>query len=63
MLVLTITDNGIGFDAKKVKRGIGLANIKRRTEIFNGKFSVDSAIGNGSTLRVEIPLSFIARNN
>lgn len=62
-LVLTITDNGVGFDVKKVKHGIGLANIKRRTEVFNGKFSIDAALGNGSTLKVEVPLSYIARNN
>jgi len=61
-LILTITDNGIGFNAKRVKHGIGLANIKRRTEVFNGNFTINTTVGNGTTLKVEVPLLHIARN-
>ncbi|MFC4233464.1 PAS domain S-box protein [Parasediminibacterium paludis] len=61
-LVLTITDNGVGFDAKRVKHGIGLANIKRRTEVFNGRFTIESSIGNGSTLSVEVPLAYVIKS-
>ena len=34
MLVLKITDNGVGFNTEDAKYGIGLANMKRRTELF-----------------------------
>lgn len=58
-LIMTITDNGVGFDVKKIKSGIRLANIKRRIEIFGGKFTIDASIGNGCTLSVEVPLQLI----
>lgn len=56
-LMMKVADNGVGFDAKKVKKGIGLANMKRRTELFSGKFELDSSPGNGCTVVVEIPIS------
>lgn len=61
-LVMTIADNGVGFDVMKIKGGIGLANIKRRTELFLGKFIIDTSIGNGCTLIVEVPLVHIIEN-
>jgi len=42
-LKLKIWDNGIGFNTDKVKGGIGLANMKRRAELFSGKFDVHSS--------------------
>ncbi|HQW84656.1 MAG TPA: CHASE3 domain-containing protein, partial [Ferruginibacter sp.] len=42
---MRIYDNGKGFNVKTVKKGIGLNNIKRRTESFSGKFSINSANG------------------
>lgn len=51
-----ISDDGIGFNVSAVKRGIGLANMKRRAELFDGKFEVISTPGNGCEIKVEIPL-------
>jgi len=44
-------DNGCGFDVDKVraKAGIGLQNIKSRSQIIGAKLSIDSTIDNGST--------------
>lgn len=53
---LLISDNGVGFDTQKVTAGIGLANIKRRSEFFNGSFSVYSTPGEGCEIVVKIPL-------
>ena len=53
---LRINDNGVGFDTKKVKRGIGLANIKRRSELFGGSCRVVSSPAHGCELLVAIPL-------
>jgi signal transduction histidine kinase len=53
---LQISDDGIGFDVNTIKDGIGLANIKRRAELFLGKISIDSSPGNGCKIEVEIPV-------
>ena len=55
-LVVTITDNGVGFDPKKRMKGIGLMNITSRAEVHNGRVEVNSTPGNGCTLRISIPL-------
>ncbi|MDE3125847.1 MAG: PAS domain S-box protein [Bacteroidota bacterium] len=49
---LTIEDNGKGFDVQAVKSGIGLNNIRKRTEMYKGKVQIDSAPGKGTLLRV-----------
>ncbi len=56
-LILKLTDNGVGFITNKTKLGIGISNMKRRTELFSGNFLVDSSPGNGCTITVRIPVS------
>ncbi len=52
---LIYEDNGIGFDEKEVKeKGMGLANLKLRTENINGHLTIDSNTGKGSTFIIEI---------
>lgn len=51
-LVLTITDNGKGFDMSKKRKGIGLSNIINRADVFNGKVQIQTAPGNGCVLKV-----------
>ncbi|ANE52818.1 PAS domain S-box protein [Flavisolibacter tropicus] len=53
--VFSIQDNGKGFDTSLKKSGIGLENIKRRVQAFNGSLVVNSALGKGCTLIAEIP--------
>lgn len=53
---LRIYDNGVGFDIKNYIKGIGLNNIKKRTELFSGLYSLQSSPGNGCEVIVEIPL-------
>jgi signal transduction histidine kinase len=55
-LRLQITDDGIGFDPKTVRQGLGLNGICRRAKLFNGKAIFNSAPGKGCTLIVAIPL-------
>jgi signal transduction histidine kinase len=55
-LVMTIADDGIGFAMCTVKKGIGLANIKRRTELFYGKCEINSSPGKGCEILISIPL-------
>ena len=53
---LRIYDNGIGFDTRNSKNGIGFSNIKKRAQLFSGNFFLNSSIGNGCEIIVEIPL-------
>lgn len=55
-LKMRIFDNGIGFNVEKAKNGIGLNNMKRRAELFSGRFDIESSPGNGCTVFIDIPL-------
>lgn len=53
-----IEDNGIGFDveAKKKDHGLGLVNLEKRAEKIGGRLFIDSFIGRGTTIVLEVPL-------
>lgn len=53
LLSLCIEDNGIGFDVKASKEGIGLKNIKDRVKTMNGKLTLDSIMDKGTTYLIE----------
>lgn len=55
-IVLTITDDGLGFDPEAVQAGLGLQLIAARTADLSGDFNFTSASGQGATLRVAVPL-------
>ncbi len=54
-LKIAITDDGIGFNVKKGKKGIGLKNMRSRLDKLNGTYSIDSQLGKGTTVTVTIP--------
>jgi signal transduction histidine kinase len=56
-LVLEISDNGIGFEIKKIteKNGIGLDNINLRTIFCGGSIKVSSKPENGTKIKIVIP--------
>lgn len=53
---MRIADDGVGFDVNAAKGGIGLSNMRRRVELFSGRFDVFSSPGNGCELVIDIPL-------
>lgn len=55
ILQITISDDGKGFDASKAKRGIGMKNIVSRLKKINGTWDIDSKIGQGTKIYLEIP--------
>ncbi|MBD0723820.1 sensor histidine kinase [Flavobacterium sp. L1I52] len=55
-ILLTITDDGIGFNVNLKKKGIGLQNMISRSKECNGTFNVKSEVGKGTTITVSIPL-------
>ena len=62
-LKLTISDDGIGFDTNKGKRGIGIRNIVSRVKKVKGILDIDSKKGRGTTLTVTIPSTYITLEN
>ena len=57
--VITLMDNGIGFDPAEItnKSGLGLKSIHSRTKLLNGKIFLNSKRGTGTELIFEIPYS------
>jgi len=56
-VIAMIWDNGIGFDPEGAAQGerFGLLGLRERAEMLGGKLVIDSEIGKGTTLLVEIP--------
>jgi signal transduction histidine kinase len=54
-IVLSIQDDGKGFDARRV-RGLGLVGMEERVHHLGGTFEVRSEPGHGTLLMVELPL-------
>ncbi|UWY29076.1 ATP-binding protein [Flavobacterium sp. TR2] len=55
-LVLTIEDDGIGFNSYKTKNGIGLHNIEYRANECKGTVTIKSAKGEGTILTIKVPI-------
>ena len=58
-IVLSIKDDGQGFDITARRHGIGFNNIQSRAELLNGKMKVLSKPGNGCLLVVNFPVNGI----
>lgn len=49
-LLLTIVDNGKGFDAAVIPKGIGLSNMKTRARLVKADLHIESAMGKGTRI-------------
>jgi len=56
---MKVSDDGVGFDVESSKNGIGFANMKRRAELFSGKFDINSSFGKGCIIQIDIPLRVV----
>jgi signal transduction histidine kinase len=60
-VVLEVRDNGRGFDPHQAagpEHGhFGLLGVSERVKRLGGRFTLQTAVGQGTTLRVEIPLA------
>jgi signal transduction histidine kinase len=61
-LVLSLEDDGRGFDAARMApgAGIGLVGMRERAAWLGGVLRIDSAPGSGTRIRVEVPLDSVA---
>lgn len=55
-LVVSVADDGAGFEPSRVRRGLGLANMAARVEAAGGAFTLDTAAGRGTVVRASFPL-------
>ena len=57
-ILLTIKDNGKGFDTSKMshKDGLGINQIDARIHMMSGKFIIDSQKGKGTKISIELPV-------
>jgi signal transduction histidine kinase len=53
-ILLTVQDDGSGFDPERV-RGLGLLGMEERARHLGGSFQIDSQPGRGTLLRVTLP--------
>ncbi|MCW1921353.1 ATP-binding protein [Luteolibacter arcticus] len=56
-LVITLSDDGRGFDPASVTAGNGLANLKRRLSELGGTATITSKPAAGTTVRFVLPLA------
>ncbi len=54
---ISIADDGKGFDAATVRRGLGLVGIEERVRAMNGKLSLAAEPGRGTEFAIVIPRS------
>ena len=58
VLVMTITDNGIGFNEKEInkKKSLGILGMKERTIMLGGSYQISSKENEGVMVLVKLPL-------
>jgi signal transduction histidine kinase len=57
-VTLRVEDTGDGFDLNEVKGkgGLGLISMEERVRLIDGRFSIQSQPGKGTTVEVFVPL-------
>lgn len=58
LVYLSVRDNGVGFDAASLTHAgthLGLLSMKERVRLAKGRLDIDSTLGTGTHIRVEIP--------
>jgi signal transduction histidine kinase len=54
-LIISIKDDGVGFDTRLRSDGLGLRNMRRRAELIHGHVQIDSQPGQGTRLTLTVP--------
>lgn len=57
MVILSVTDNGGGFNTENIElHGHGIAGMKHRAQMFNANLLLDSQAGRGTRIEVRMPV-------
>jgi two-component system CheB/CheR fusion protein len=56
-LELQVQDFGLGFDADDKRSGLGLISMEERARLIHATLNVESALGEGTKVIVDVPLS------
>ena len=54
-VLVTIRDDGSGFETSRPAGGFGLVGMQERVELVDGRLVIDSTPGGGTVVRAEIP--------
>ena len=55
-VILDVADDGVGFNGDRAMEGFGLRNMRERAFAVGGLFSVETAPGAGTRIRLELPV-------
>jgi signal transduction histidine kinase len=56
-LIMSIKDNGQGFDEQKIKAGNGLRNLRERAKEINATLELRSTVGAGTEVNLNVPIA------
>ncbi len=54
--VITVSDNGDGFDVNDSRNGVGLTSTVNRFSLVNGQVDIKSSVSEGTTVQIKLPL-------
>lgn len=61
-VIISIQDDGNGFEPEKAQLGNGLNNLRKRTKEINGSLKIDSKPGNGTTIMLKVEKQRFMKN-
>jgi signal transduction histidine kinase len=56
-VILSIADNGLGFNPQQHTAGIGLSNMRERAALYEGMIDIQTEMGKGCKVIVRIPVN------
>lgn len=67
-VAISIQDDGVGFDASALQhqptpKGVGLLNVRKHVELLGGSFTIESNLGKGTRLCVQVPVPILGDNS
>jgi signal transduction histidine kinase len=66
LIILALRDDGKGFDPEERSKngtGAGLHNLHKRANLINAKLTMQSSIGNGTQVTIELPYSHVPKHH
>ncbi|UCH59683.1 MAG: sensor histidine kinase [Anaerolineales bacterium] len=56
LIEFSVRDDGVGFDPLEQHAGMGLDSMRERAQALNGEFSIESAMNQGTMVRLTFPV-------